>query len=73
MVPKSRREDVSQRLKEAWSCEAFENAQDALDQLAADYQDKYPAAIRRFPVPIWPDWPYPTSISQIRGFSFRFC
>jgi putative transposase len=42
LVPKSRRDDVYQRLKEAWACEEFEDARAVLDQLAEDYQDKYP-------------------------------
>ena len=42
LVPRSRRDDVYQRLKDAWDCEEFEDAQAVMDQLAEDYQDKYP-------------------------------
>ena len=43
LVPKSRRDEVYQRLKEAWDCKEYEDAQAKMDQLAEDYQDKYPA------------------------------
>jgi transposase-like protein len=34
---------VYQFLKEAWACEEFEDVRTVMDQLAEDYQDKYPA------------------------------
>lgn len=43
LVPKNRRDDVYQRLKEAWECKEYKDAKAKLDQLAEDYQDKYPA------------------------------
>ena len=42
LVPKSLRDDVYQRLKDAWDCDDFEDAQAVMDKLAEDYQDKYP-------------------------------
>jgi putative transposase len=42
LVPKSRRDEVYQRLKEAWDCKEYKDAQAKMDQLAEDYQDKYP-------------------------------
>jgi len=42
LVPKSRRDEVYQRLKEAWECKEYEDAKAKMDQLAEDYQDKYP-------------------------------
>jgi putative transposase len=42
LVPKSRRDDVYQHLKEAWECKEYEDAKEKMDQLAEDYQDKYP-------------------------------
>jgi len=41
LVPKSRRDEVYQRLKEAWDCKEYEEAQAKMDQLAEDYQDTY--------------------------------
>jgi putative transposase len=43
LVPKSRRDDVYQRLKEAWDCKEYEDAQAIMNRIAEDYQDKYPA------------------------------
>jgi transposase-like protein len=42
LVPKSRRDEVYQRLKEAWACKEYKDAQEKMDQLAEDYQYKYP-------------------------------
>lgn len=41
LVPKSRRDEVYQRLKEAWDCKEHKDAKAKMDQLAEDYQDKY--------------------------------
>ena len=43
LVPKRRRDDVYQRLKEAWDCKEYKDAQAIMEQIAEDYQDKYPA------------------------------
>ena len=43
LVPKSRRDEVYQRLKEAWECKEYKDAKAKLDQLADDYLEKYPA------------------------------
>ena len=42
LAPKSRRDDVHQRLTKAWDCEQHEDAQAMLAQLADDYQKEYP-------------------------------
>ncbi len=41
-APKSKRDDLYQRLKEAWDCKKYEDAKAILDQIAEDYQEKYP-------------------------------
>ena len=43
LVPKSKRDDLYKRLMEAWDCEKYEDAKAAMDKIAEDYQDKYPA------------------------------
>jgi putative transposase len=43
MAPKSRRDDVNQRLSKAWDCERYEDAKAVMDQFAEDYQDIHPA------------------------------
>jgi putative transposase len=42
LAPKSKRDDVHQRLTEAWACVGLEDAQAVLTQLAEDYQKDYP-------------------------------
>lgn len=42
LVPKSRRDEVYQRLQEAWDCREYDDAQAMMDQIAEDYQEKYP-------------------------------
>ena len=41
-APKSKRDDLYQRLKDAWDCKKYEDAKAILDQIAEDYQEKYP-------------------------------
>jgi putative transposase len=41
-APKSKRDDLYQRLKEAWDCKKYEDAKAILNQIAEDYQEKYP-------------------------------
>jgi putative transposase len=42
LVPKSKRDDLYQRLYHAWECKTYEEAQAAMEKIAEDYQDKYP-------------------------------
>lgn len=35
-------DELYQRLKEAWDCKKYEDAQATMDQIAEDYQDKHP-------------------------------
>jgi putative transposase len=42
LVPKGRRDDVYQRLKDAWDCKEYKDAKAIMDKLAEDYQDLYP-------------------------------
>ena len=41
-APKSKRDDLHKRLQRAWDCKKYEDAKAALDQIAEDYQEKYP-------------------------------
>jgi putative transposase len=41
-APKSKRDDLHIRLQKAWSCKKYEEAKAVLDQIAEDYQEKYP-------------------------------
>ena len=41
-APKSKRDDLYDRLKTAWDCKEYEDAKTVLDQIAEDYQEKYP-------------------------------
>ena len=41
-VPKSRRDDLHKQLKKVWNSDTYQEAKDRLDQVSADYQDKYP-------------------------------
>jgi len=41
-VPKSRRDDLHKQLKKVWDSDTYQEAKDRLDQVSADYQDKYP-------------------------------
>jgi len=40
-APKSKRDDLYQRLKEAWDSEKYEDAKAVLDKIAEDYQEKH--------------------------------
>lgn len=40
-APKSKHNDLYQRLKAAWDCKEYEDAKAVLDQIAEDYQEKY--------------------------------
>jgi transposase-like protein len=42
LVPKSKREDLYDRLKEAWDQKNYEKAKEKLDEISEVYQDKYP-------------------------------
>lgn len=42
LVPKVKREDLRDRLREAWDQKTYEKAKERLDKIAEDYQDKYP-------------------------------
>jgi putative transposase len=42
LVPKGRRDDVYQRLKDAWDCKEYKDVKAIMDKLAEDYQDLYP-------------------------------
>lgn len=42
LVPKSKREDLRDRLREAWDQKTYEKAKEKLDKISEDYQDKYP-------------------------------
>lgn len=41
-APKSKRDDLYDRLKTAWDCKEYEDAKAVLDHIAEDYQEKYP-------------------------------
>jgi transposase-like protein len=41
-VPKSRRDDLHKRLKQAWDSDTYSEAKDRLDEISVVYQDKYP-------------------------------
>ena len=41
-APKSKRDDLYDQLKTAWDCKEYEDAKSVLDQIAEDYQQKYP-------------------------------
>ena len=41
-APKSKRDDLHNRLKAAWECKKYGDAKAILDQIAEDYQEKYP-------------------------------
>jgi putative transposase len=42
LVPKSKREDLYDRLKEAWDQKTYKKAKEKLDKISEVYQDKYP-------------------------------
>ncbi len=42
-APRRKHEDLYNRLKQAWDCKEYEDAKGVLDQIAEDYQQKYPA------------------------------
>ena len=42
LAPKRRRDDVNQRLTEAWDCEEYEDAMAVFNQFAEDYQGIHP-------------------------------
>ena len=42
LVPKVKREDLRDRLREAWDQRTYEKAKEKLDKISEDYQDKYP-------------------------------
>jgi putative transposase len=42
LVPKTKREDLRDRLKEAWDQKTYKKAKEKLDKISEDYQDKYP-------------------------------
>jgi putative transposase len=42
LVPKSKREDLYDRLKEAWDQKKYKKAKEKLDEISEVYQDKYP-------------------------------
>jgi len=42
LVPKSKREDLRDRLREAWDQKTYKKAKEKLDKISEDYQDKYP-------------------------------
>jgi len=42
-APRSKRDDLYERLKTAWDCKEYEAAKAVLDKIAEDYQEKYPA------------------------------
>ena len=41
-VPKSKRDDLHKRLKEAWDSDKYQEAINRLDEISVVYQDKYP-------------------------------
>jgi len=42
LVPKTKREDLYDRLKEAWDQKTYKKAKEKLDKISEIYQDKYP-------------------------------
>ena len=42
LVPKAQRDDLRDRLREAWDQKTYEKAKEKLDKISEDYQDKYP-------------------------------
>jgi putative transposase len=41
-APKSKRDDLYERLRTAWDCKEYEDAKAVLDQIAEDYQAEHP-------------------------------
>ena len=42
LVPKTKREDIRDRLREAWDQKTYKKAKEKLDKISEDYQSKYP-------------------------------